>query len=107
MLPKMNGLDVLKNARSKGISTPIILLTAKGEVSDKITGLDCGADDYLPKPFYTEELLARIRALSRRRGEVINNSELSYGDITLNTSTLELRRADKSIKLTLEYKDGE
>ena len=100
MLPKMNGLDVLKNARSKGISTPIILLTAKGEVSDKITGLDCGADDYLPKPFYTEELLARIRALSRRRGEVINNSELSYGDITLNTSTLELRRADKSIKLT-------
>lgn len=77
MLPLMNGLDVLKKARKEGIECPIILLTAKGEVSDKVAGLDCGADDYLPKPFYTEELLARIRALSRRKGEVINENELS------------------------------
>lgn len=100
MLPKMNGLDVLKCARKEGIFTPTILLTAKGEISDKVVGLDCGADDYLSKPFYTEELLARIRALSRRKGEVVNNNELSYGDISLNLSTLELRCRENSIKLT-------
>lgn len=100
MLPKMNGLDVLKNARKEGISTPIILLTAKGELSDKVTGLDLGADDYLPKPFYTEELLARIRALGRRKGEVTNNNDLTFGDISLNIGVLELRKGDTVIKLT-------
>lgn len=100
MLPLMNGLDVLKKARKEGIECPIILLTAKGEVSDKVTGLDCGADDYLPKPFYTEELLARIRALSRRKGEVTNDNELSFGDITLNIGTLELSTSLNSVKLT-------
>ncbi len=100
MLPLMNGLDVLKKARKEGIECPIILLTAKGEVSDKVEGLDCGADDYLPKPFYTEELLARIRALSRRKGEVTNENELSFGDITLNIGTLELSTSLNSVKLT-------
>lgn len=100
MLPKMNGLDVLKNARKEGISTPIMLLTAKGELSDKITGLDLGADDYLPKPFYTEELLARIRALGRRKGEVTNNNDLTFGDISLNVGVLELRKGETVIKLT-------
>lgn len=100
MLPLMNGLDVLKKARKEGIECPIILLTAKGEISDKVAGLDCGADDYLPKPFYTEELLARIRALSRRKGEVTNDNELSFGDITLNIGTLELSTSLNSVKLT-------
>ena len=100
MLPLMNGLDVLKKARKEGIECPIILLTAKGEVADKVAGLDCGADDYLPKPFYTEELLARIRALSRRKGEVTNDNELSFGDITLNIGTLELSTNLNSVKLT-------
>lgn len=100
MLPKMNGLEVLKEARKEGIATPVILLTAKGEISDKVTGLDCGADDYLPKPFYTEELLARIRALSRRKGEVLSDNSLVFKDIILNIGTLELSCNDKSVKLT-------
>ena len=100
MLPKMNGLEVLKEARKEGIDTPVILLTAKGEISDKVTGLDCGADDYLPKPFYTEELLARIRALSRRKGEVLSDNSLVFKDIILNIGTLELSCIDKSVKLT-------
>ena len=90
MLPKLNGIEVLKKARKERISTPIILLTAKGEVEDRIIGLDCGADDYLPKPFYVEELMARIRALTRRKGEVQSDNLLSYGDITLNIGNLEL-----------------
>jgi len=100
MLPKKNGLEVLKEARKEGIDTPVILLTAKGEISDKVTGLDCGADDYLPKPFYTEELLARIRAISRRHGEVSSDNSLVFKDIILNLGTLELSGTDKSVKLT-------
>ncbi|AOT70342.1 response regulator transcription factor [Geosporobacter ferrireducens] len=102
MLPKMDGLSILKNMRQEGISTPVILLTAKGEISDKVTGLDSGADDYLAKPFATEELLARIRALSRRKGEILSNNTLKYGDIELNTSTLKLSRSNKEVKLTLK-----
>ncbi len=101
MLPKLNGLEVLKKARQSGISTPIILLTAKGDIKDKVLGLDSGADDYLPKPFDTEELLARIRALSRRKGEVVDSSDIEYGDITLNANNLEVRcKSGQSIKLT-------
>ena len=66
MLPGMNGFDIAKKIRSKGITTPILMLSAKSELDDKVTGLDCGADDYLTKPFMTKELLARLRALSRR-----------------------------------------
>lgn len=100
MLPKLNGIEVLKKARKERISTPIILLTAKGEVEDRIIGLDCGADDYLLKPFYVEELMARIRALTRRKGEVQSDNLLSYGDITLNIGNLELGSKENSIKLT-------
>lgn len=102
MLPKMDGLNILKHLRKEGIPTPIILLTAKGEITDRVAGLDCGADDYLPKPFATEELLARIRALSRRRGEVVVEDSLKIGDIELNTSTLILSRGGKDVKLILK-----
>lgn len=102
MLPKMDGISVLQNIRKEGLTTPVILLTAKGEVSDKVTGLDSGADDYLAKPFATEELLARIRAMTRRKGEIIVDSALKYGDIELNTSNLKLSKDNKEVKLTLK-----
>lgn len=102
MLPKMDGISILKNIRKESISTPVILLTAKGEISDKVTGLDSGADDYLAKPFATEELLARIRALSRRKGEVLADSALKYGDIELNASNLKLSKGSKDVKLILK-----
>ena len=98
MLPKMNGLDVLKEIRKNNISTPVMLLTAKSEVTDKITGLDCGADDYLTKPFNKGELLARVRALTRRKGEIPSN-ELEFGDIVLNQSTYELSCGTLNVKL--------
>lgn len=98
MLPKMNGLDVLRELRAKGISTPVMLLTARTEVNDKIKGLDCGADDYLTKPFNKGELLARIRALTRRKGEIPSN-ELTFGDIVLNQSTYELSCGNLNVKL--------
>lgn len=98
MLPKRNGFEVVKALRKAKISTPVILLTAKDEVSDKITGLDSGADDYLTKPFAPDELLARIRALTRRQGEVVMN-ELGFFDITLNLSMYMLQKDTKSIRL--------
>lgn len=98
MLPKMNGLDVLKSIRDNGISTPVMLLTARTEVNDKIKGLDCGADDYLTKPFNKGELLARVRALTRRKGEIPSN-ELEFNDIILNQSTYELTCNNLSVKL--------
>lgn len=101
MLPKLNGIEVLKEIRKEGISVPVLMLTAKGEISDRVTGLDSGADDYLPKPFATEELLARIRALSRRKGEVPTTDDLEFGDITLTPSTLMLTKGATEIKLTL------
>jgi DNA-binding response OmpR family regulator len=102
MLPKMDGISILKNIRGEGLSTPIILLTAKGEISDKVVGLDSGADDYLAKPFAAEELLARIRALSRRKGEVIADNSLKFGEIILNPSTLKLSAGSKEVKLILK-----
>ncbi len=103
MLPKMNGLAVLKEFRRENKLTPVIMLTARGEISDKITGLDYGADDYLPKPFHTDELLARIRAVGRRKGEIVSeNSTLAYGDITLSTALLALATTHHSVSLTLK-----
>lgn len=102
MLPEMDGITLLKTIRSKGISTPVILLTAKGEISDKISGLDYGADDYVAKPFSTEELLARIRAALRRKGEVVPEDALKFGDIELNTGTLKLTCKGKELKLILK-----
>lgn len=105
MLPKMNGLEVLKHMRSQGISTPVLLLTAKGEVSDKVKGLDLGADDYLAKPFSPDELLARLRAICRRKGELINDNMLTFGDVSLNLSTYELEGKSCHVRLTLKEFD--
>lgn len=102
MLPKMDGISILKKMREERISTPVIILTAKGDVSDKVMGLDSGADDYLAKPFATEELLARIRAISRRKGEFIHDNILEFGDIELNTSSLMLSKSLRNVKLTLK-----
>ncbi|BCZ47144.1 DNA-binding response regulator [Clostridium gelidum] len=101
MLPKMNGFDIVRKMRENKEKTPVILLTAKDEITDKVTGLDCGADDYLTKPFSPEELLARVRALSRRQGEVILN-ELNFGDLMLNQSVSTLFCGAKSIRLGLK-----
>lgn len=84
MMPKMNGFEVTRCARESGIRIPILLLTAKSELDDKVTGLDSGADDYLTKPFMTGELLARLRALTRRSGKS-DDHLITYGDLTLDT----------------------
>ena len=98
MLPGMDGLEVARRLREAHISTPILMLTAKDEISDKVTGLDGGADDYMTKPFDPEELLARVRALTRRQGEVLTES-LTAGDLTLELSTRVLRRGERSVRL--------
>ena len=98
MLPGMNGLDILREIRRHNISTPVMLLTARTEINDKIKGLDSGADDYLTKPFNKGELLARVRALSRRKGEIPSN-ELTFGDLTLNQSTYEIICGNLNVKL--------
>lgn len=98
MLPHKNGFEIAKQVRQKGMKTPILMLTAKSDLDDKVMGLDCGADDYLTKPFMTRELLARLRALSRR-GIHIPDDSLSFGDITLNTNTSMLICGDNSVRL--------
>ncbi|MDR0854712.1 MAG: response regulator transcription factor [Clostridiales Family XIII bacterium] len=100
MLPKMDGLTVLRELRNEEIFTPVILLTAKGETEDKVVGLDSGADDYLPKPFKTEELIARIKAVTRRRGEFRNEDVLSFGDLELDPLTFVLKRGGEKYSLT-------
>lgn len=105
MLPGMDGISLLKELRSGGIATPVIMLTAKGETDDKIAGLDHGADDYVAKPFSTGELLARIRAALRRKGEVVPEDTLKFGDIELNTSTLKLSCQGKELKLILKERE--
>lgn len=98
MLPKRNGFDVVKEMRKQKNATPVILLTARDELSDKVTGLDCGADDYMTKPFEPEELLARCRALSRRQGDVVLD-ELVFDDLKLNLSANTLHCGAKSVHL--------
>lgn len=101
MLPKMDGLTVLKNLRKEDLITPVIMLTARSEIADKVAGLDSGADDYLPKPFDTEELLARIRALVRRKGEITStNNTISFGDITLFPDLLKISTKTEEIKIS-------
>lgn len=102
MLPKKDGISMLKEMRRSGITTPVILLTAKSDTVNKVEGLDSGADDYLAKPFHTEELLARLRALGRRKGELHQDNILRYEDIEFNPLTLDLRCRDRSFKLTLK-----
>lgn len=99
MLPGANGLDIVREMRHAGISTPTIMLTARTSLADKVAGLDSGADDYLTKPFQPAELLARLRALTRRQGEVVVD-ELSCGDLKIDLSTYELSCGDKSVKLS-------
>ncbi|MCR4644907.1 MAG: response regulator transcription factor [Oscillospiraceae bacterium] len=101
MLPKLNGIEVLKTLRKRHISTPVLLLTAKSDTEDKINGLDSGADDYLTKPFVSGELLARVRSLTRRKGEVVTD-EFNFGDIALNKSTFSLSREGQFVKLSLK-----
>ena len=106
MMPGMNGFEVAAALRKEKIGTPILMLTARDAVPDKVRGLDAGADDYMTKPFSPEELLARIRVLSRRRGEVVLD-EQSYGDLVYNLSsgTLSCRACEKTVRLN--YKEGE
>lgn len=104
MLPFMDGYQVVRRLRSQRIQTPVLMLTAKDELQDKVHGLDCGADDYMTKPFAPEELTARIRALSRRQGNVALE-ELTFDDLTLNLSAYDLQHGAKSIHLG--YKEFE
>ncbi len=101
MLPKLNGYDVASQLRKEKIDTPILMLTAKDQISDKVKGLDSGADDYMTKPFAPEELLARIRALTRRQGEVVID-ELKFEDLILNLSTCDLSCDVKSVHLNFK-----
>lgn len=104
MMPKKNGFEVLEQLRREGCRTPILLLTAKGEVEDRIQGLDLGADDYLPKPFAMDELLARIRAMLRRR-ETFVPDILTCGDVSLNQQSYELSGNGRTFILPkLEYR---
>lgn len=89
MLPQMDGFEVCRRLREVGVSTPVLMLTARSETKSKVLGLDAGADDYLTKPFDPEELLARLRALTRRTGEVVLDS-ISFGDLTLNLVDMNL-----------------
>ncbi|MBI5885187.1 MAG: response regulator transcription factor [Deltaproteobacteria bacterium] len=99
MLPILDGLTVLARMRKKGIMTPVILLTARDALIDKIKGLDTGADDYLTKPFVFQELLARVRSLLRRKGEV-KQAVIQIGDLKINTASHEVSRNGKSVSLS-------
>ena len=99
MLPEMDGLTVLKEIRREGVETPVMMMTARDSVQDRISGLDCGADDYLCKPFDPEELLARVRVLVRRRGKPLEEQEPAFGDLRLERSRMRLHCAEQSIQL--------
>ena len=101
MLPVIDGLSILQSLRAKKINTPVLLLTAKNSISDRVKGLEMGADDYLTKPFSFEELIARIRVLLRRESQKIV-SELSIADLSLNLTTREVKRNGKTIELTIK-----
>ena len=98
MLPKKDGFSIARELRAAKIDTPILMLTARTETGDKVRGLDSGADYYLTKPFEMSELLACVRALTRRQGEVVMD-ELTFGDLTLNLSTCDLCYGDKKVRL--------
>ncbi len=99
LLPGLTGVEIVKKLRAEQIHTPILMLTAKGQISDKVEGLNSGADDYLTKPFAFEELLARIKALVRRPKDTLG-SVLTFGDLTLDTTTYQVRREKKEIQLS-------
>ena len=99
MMPRTDGVEALKQMRAEGIKTPCLLLTARDAVEDRVTGLDAGADDYLPKPFNAQELLARVRAMLRRR-EAYVPDVIVFEDLSLDKSTGELSCGDRSVRLT-------
>lgn len=99
MLPGMSGYDVVNKMRHAGVSTPVLMLTARTSTEDKVRGLDSGADDYMTKPFEAPELLARLRALTRRRGDVLID-EIKFADIKLDLSTHDLSCGEKSVHLS-------
>lgn len=98
MLPKLDGFGVVRQVRTENINTPILMLTARTAVSDKVSGLNAGADDYLTKPFDTEELLARVNAMTRRKGAVVMD-EISFGDVTLSLNRAQLICGEKNVQL--------
>lgn len=100
MLPEMNGVEVCRSLRRQKMDTPILLLTALDSVEDKVRGLDAGADDYLPKPFAFQELLARVRALGRRKVQGRESSQLAVDDVTLDLRRRRVQRAGKAIDLS-------
>ena len=99
MLPGMSGTDVVHEMRRQGVATPVLLLTARTSTADKVEGLDAGADDYMTKPFEAPELLARLRALTRRRGEVLLDS-VTFADVTLDLTTHDLSCGSQSVHLS-------
>ena len=100
MLPKLDGFTVLRRLRAEGNATPVLMLTARSELSDRVEGLDCGADYYLTKPFEPKELLACIRALTRRQPELRNTDMLEYGDLKLEKNSFTLSCGDHSLRLS-------
>jgi two-component system response regulator MprA len=100
LMPGLDGLEVTRRLRAEGNALPILMLTARDQVSDRVAGLEAGADDYLVKPFALEELVARVRALMRRLGADEAASELSFADLTLDTGTREVTRGDEALTLT-------
>jgi DNA-binding response OmpR family regulator len=100
LLPQMDGLSVCRELRRRGLRTPVLMLTARDTVDDRVNGLDAGADDYLVKPFALKELLARLRALARRIDDVPKSTLLQLADLSLDTLTRCVRRGDKAIELT-------
>lgn len=104
MLPHKNGFEIAREARKSGVKTPILMLTARSDIDDKVNGLDCGADDYLTKPFVPKELLARLRALARRQYDV-EDGKLTFGDIALETKTMNLVHSESGISVRLSDKE--
>lgn len=100
MMPKLSGLDVLREIRKRNVTTPVLLLTAKAEIDDRVTGLDAGADDYLTKPFAMKELLARIRSMTRRHNRY-NSDELHFANVTLRAENLELS-SENTVRLSMK-----
>lgn len=99
MLPGMDGFEIAKTLRRENNNLPVLMLTARTSTQDKVTGLDCGADDYMTKPFESEELLARMRALTRRKGDVIID-EITFGDLTLDLNTHDLKTEERTAHLS-------
>jgi DNA-binding response OmpR family regulator len=102
MLPRLSGLDILRHIRKNQLDVPVLLLTARDTIADKVTGLDLGADDYLVKPFANEELLARIRALTRRTGNLAGTEALEIGPFSLDLSAREISRSGEILSLTVK-----